>query len=79
MELSICTDVMADLSLTDMLDKVKAYGVNAVEMSAGGWGAHTHVPTRELLESESKLAAYKAEFERRGIRIASLNTSCNQL
>lgn len=79
MELSICTDVMADLSLTEMLDKVKAYGVNAVEMSAGGWGARTHVPTQELLADESKLAAYKAEFDKRGIRIAALNTSCNQL
>ena len=38
MQLAICTDVFADLSYTDMLDKVKSLGINAVEMTAGGWG-----------------------------------------
>lgn len=39
MQLALCTDVLADLSFTDMLDKVKSYGIDAVEMTAGGWGA----------------------------------------
>ena len=39
MKLAICTDVFADLSYTDMLDKVKSLGIDAVEMTAGGWGA----------------------------------------
>ena len=39
MQLAICTDVFADLSYTEMLDKVKALGIDAVEMTAGGWGA----------------------------------------
>ena len=37
MKLAICTDVFADLSYTDMLDKVKSLGIDAVEMTAGGW------------------------------------------
>ena len=37
MKLAICTDVFAGLSYTDMLDKVKSYGIDAVEMTAGGW------------------------------------------
>ena len=36
MKLAICTDVFADLSYTDMLDKVKSLGIDAVEMTAGG-------------------------------------------
>ncbi len=42
MKLAICTDVFADLSYTDMLDKVKSLGIDAVEMTAGGWGARKH-------------------------------------
>ena len=41
MKLAICTDVFADLSYTDMLDKVKSLGIDAVEMTAGGWGARS--------------------------------------
>ena len=45
MKLAICTDVFADLSYMDMLDKVKSLGIDAVEMTAGGWGARKHCNT----------------------------------
>ena len=54
MKLAICTDVFADLSYTDMLDKVKSLGIDAVEMTAGGWGARKHCNTAELLADEGK-------------------------
>lgn len=79
MKLSLCTDVYGDLSFTDMLDKVKTLGINAVEMTAGGWGGCKHVPTQELLTDEKKLADYKAELDKRGMEIAALNCSGNQL
>ena len=41
MKLAICTDVFADLSYTDMLDKVKSLGIDAVEMT----GAHASTAT----------------------------------
>ena len=56
MKLSICTDVYANLSYTEMLDKVKSLGINAVEMTAGGWGSCAHVNTPELLATEEKRA-----------------------
>ena len=34
MKLAICTDVFADLSYTDMLDKVKSLGIDAVISTA---------------------------------------------
>ena len=77
MQLALCTDVLADLSFTDMLDKVKFYGIDAVEMTAGGWGARKHVNTAELLADDAKLEAFKAELDQRGMRISALNTSCN--
>ena len=79
MKLAICTDVFADLSYTDMLDKVKSLGIDAVEMTAGGWGARKHCNTAELLADPNKLAAFKAELDKRGMRISALNTSCNPL
>lgn len=79
MKLAICTDVFADLSYTDMLDKVKSLGIDAVEMTAGGWGARKHVNTAELLADESKRKDFMAELDKRGMRISALNTSCNPL
>ena len=79
MKLAICTDVFAELSYTEMLDKVKSIGIDAVEMSAGGWGARKHVNTEELLLDEGKLQEFKQELEKRGMEIAALNTSCNPL
>ena len=79
MKLALCTDVLGELSFTEMLDKVKSLGIYGVEMTAGGWGGCKHVPTRELLEDEGKLNAYKEELEKRGMEIAALNCSGNQL
>lgn len=79
MKLSLCTDVLGDLSYTQMLDKVKGLGIDAVEMTAGGWGGCRHVPTRELLDNPQKLSDYKAELDKRGMTIAALNCSGNQL
>ena len=79
MKLAICTDVFADLSYTDMLDKVKSLGIDAVEMTAGGWVARKHCNTAELLADAGKREAFMMELEKRGMRISALNTSCNPL
>lgn len=79
MKLAICTDVYANLSYTEMLDKVKSLGIDAVEMTAGGWGARKHVNTQELLSDEGKIKAFQEELSKRGMRISALNTSCNPL
>ena len=55
MKLALCTDVLADLAFPEMLDRVKQYGINGVEMTAGGWSPCPHVKTEELLASPAKL------------------------
>lgn len=77
MKLAICTDVLGNLSYVDMLDKVKGMGIDAVEMTAGGWGARKHCNTQELLADGTKLKAFQEELTKRGMRISALNTSCN--
>ena len=73
MKLAICTDVFADLSYTDMLDKVKSLGIDAVEMTAGGWGARKHCNTAELLADAGKREAFMMELES-----AALSTSLSR-
>jgi sugar phosphate isomerase/epimerase len=79
MKLAICTDVYGNLPFPEMLDKVKSLGVNAVEMTAGGWGACPHVNRLELLSDPAKITAFKAELDKRGMEIAALNCSGNPL
>ncbi len=49
MKLSICTDVFGKIPFTEMLDKVKAYGIDAIELTTGGWGGCFFVPSAEEL------------------------------
>lgn len=79
MKLALCTDVLGNLSFADMLDRVKQYGINGVEMTAGGWSPCPHVNTEELLESPEKLAIFRSELEKRGMEIVALNCSGNPL
>lgn len=80
MKLSICTDVFGRIPYTEMLDKVKAYGINVVEMTAGGWGGCCFIPSAgELFNDAGKLAAFKAELDKRDMEISALNCSGNPL
>lgn len=79
MKLSICTDVMGNLSFTEMLDKCVELGVEGVEMTGGGWSPAPHVRADELLADASKRKAFLKEIETRGLQIAALNCSGNPL
>ena len=79
MKLSICTDVMGDLSLTDMLDKCIDLGVDGIEMTGGGWSPAPHFRAEHLLADKGKLKAALKEIEARDLEIAALNCSANPL
>lgn len=79
MKLALCTDVLASLPFSEMLDRVKSYGIYGVEMTAGGWSPCPHVNTDELLASADKLAAFRQELEKRDMEIVALNCSGNPL
>lgn len=80
MKLSICTDVFGKIPFTEMLDKVKAYGIDAIELTTGGWGGCFFVPSAaDLINNPDKLQAFKAEIDKRGLTISALNCSGNPL
>lgn len=80
MELSLVTDVLKDFSFTSMLDTVKQdYGLNAVEISAGGWQPTPHIDRDALLKDSSKIKAFKKELSARDMNLAALNCSGNPL
>ena len=55
MKLSIHTDVMGNLSFTDMLDKCVALGLEGVEMTGGGWSKGPHFRADQLLADKGLL------------------------
>lgn len=79
MKLAICTDVMADLSFTAMLDKCVSLGVEGIEMTGGGWSKGPHFRADELLADRGLLKQKLAEIDARGLQIAALNCSANPL
>lgn len=79
MKLAICTDVMGDLSFTDMLDKCVELGVEGIEMTGGGWSPAPHFRAETLLADRQLLRERLKEIEVRGLEIAALNCSANPL
>ena len=69
--------VYKELSLDQMLDKVSALGLEAMEIGTGGYPGASHCPVEELLEDPAKAKAWLKKFEDRGIRVATLSCHGN--
>lgn len=80
MKLSICTDVFGKIPFTTMLDMVKNYGLDAVELTSGGWGGCNFIPSAaELADSPDEMKKFIDEVHSRGLEISALNCSGNPL
>jgi sugar phosphate isomerase/epimerase len=69
--------VFPDLSLEQMLDKVAGYGLEAMEIGAGGYPGDHHCPVSQLLADPAKLRAWKKQFDDRNIMVAALSCHGN--
>jgi sugar phosphate isomerase/epimerase len=65
------------LTVDEMLDKVSALGLEAMEIGTGGYPHAPHCPVDELLQDAAKARAWKKKFEDRGIRVATLSCHGN--
>jgi len=65
------------LSLDEMLDKITALGIEAVEMGTGGYPGTKHCPVSQLLADPAKAKAWKKKFEDRNIWLATFSCHVN--
>src|SRR5215475_588891 len=69
--------VYEKLSLDEMLDKVSALGLEAMEIGTGGYPNNKHCPLDELIADKSKARAWQKKFEDKGIHVATLSCHGN--
>jgi sugar phosphate isomerase/epimerase len=69
--------VYADLSLDEMLERVSALGLEAMEIGTGGYPSDRHCPVQELLDDPGKLRAWKKKFADKNIQVATLSCHGN--
>ena len=69
--------VYPDLTLDEMLDRVSALGLEAMEIGTGGYPGSKHCPVAELLADPAKAKAWKKKFEDRNIRVATFSCHGN--
>jgi sugar phosphate isomerase/epimerase len=65
------------LSLEEMLDKITALGLEAVEIGTGGYPGTKHCPVADLLANPAQATAWKKKFEDRNIRVATFSCHGN--
>jgi len=71
--------VYEKLTLDEMLDKVSALGLEAMEIGTGGYPGSHHCPVAELLADPGKARAWKKKFEDRNIRVATFSCHGNPI
>src|SRR5579859_6552434 len=67
------------LSLDEMLERVSALGLEAMEIGTGGYPGTGHCPIDELLADAGKAKAWQKKFEDRGIQVATLSCHGNPI
>jgi len=65
------------LTLDQMLDKVSALGLEAMEIGTGGYPNNPHCALDDLIEDKAKAKAWVKKFEAKGIRVATLSCHGN--
>src|SRR5215831_6718457 len=69
--------VYDQLSLDEMLDKVSALGLEAMEIGTGGYPDNKHCALDDLIADKSKARAWQKKFEAKGIQVATLSCHGN--
>ena len=69
--------VYNDYSLDEMLDKISALGIEAVDIDKAGYPGTKHCPIAELLADPAKAKGWKRKFEDRNILVGTLSCHGN--
>jgi sugar phosphate isomerase/epimerase len=76
-KLGVFTVLYSDLPLEQMLDKVAAIGLDAVELGTGNYPGDAHCRPAELLAESDKVDALRRAVESRGLMISALSQHGN--
>jgi sugar phosphate isomerase/epimerase len=79
MKLGVITALYQNQPFEWMLDHVAEMGLQAVELGTGAWPGDAHCKPQELLNSKSKLLAFRKSVELRGLIISGLSCHGNPL
>lgn len=79
MKLGFVSDSLGGMSFKEMMDNAERMGVSGIEVNTCGWSTAPHFDLAEMLSNPTSRAAFKAEFEKRGLEVISLNANGNPL
>jgi len=77
-KLGLFTALFSEISLDEVLAKIKPLGIQAVEFATGNFGSPAHI-SLEWLECPDKLKDFRQRVEDAGFEISALNGSGNVL
>ncbi|KKK33449.1 xylose isomerase [Salinicoccus sediminis] len=79
MKLGVFNPLFQNMEFLEMLDYVKASGLDAVEVGTGGYPGSAHCNVDKLLGSEEARSEYLSEFEKRGLSISGFSCHGNPI
>ena len=77
--IGVFNPVYDHLTIDEMLDKVTALGLEAMEIGTGGYPNNRHCPLDDLIADRAKAKAWQKKFTDRGIRVATLSCHGNPI
>jgi sugar phosphate isomerase/epimerase len=79
MRIGVLTVLYQNLPIIEVLDKVRALGITAVEIGTGAYPGNAHLDVDRLLGSKSAREDYQQELDDRGMIISALSCHGNPI
>jgi sugar phosphate isomerase/epimerase len=79
MQIGVLTVLYHQLPFTQMLDKVRAMGLQAIELGTGTYSINTHLNLDRMLENKSEREGFMEELHQREMFISALSAHGNPL
>lgn len=79
MKIGVFTVLFANIPFPEMLQKVKSYGLEAVEIGCGGYPGKAHCDPAELLANPGKLDTWRSQLRDSGLELSALSCHGNPL
>ena len=77
MKIGLFTDGLPGLSFSEALDWLVEQGIEAAEISTGGFSKTPHCNRTELLKDSKARSEFKEAFDQRGLTLSALNCNGN--